>query len=202
MPDPPSTNLFTTYVLESPWLLAGLLLVVAAFLIYRGMREGLMRTAAAGGIVTVLALGVVLTGMLVTTAGEHSRNLVRAIVHAAEEGDVATVTMLFDDDATLHFDRPENPGFAIDSLRRAAGTLADSNRIDGNVITQLRGYTVDRDRGIVHLTCRTTTRGSRGPVVSRWVIHVGRDDRGRWLATRITCVSIAGQSPSPSLFRL
>jgi len=202
MPDPPSTSLVTTYLFENPWPLIGALLAVAAILLWRGLREGLGRMAMAGVVAALLAVVVFLASVVVTTPGEHARALVRTMVSAAEEGDIRTITLLFGDDATLHFDRPENPGYAIDSLNRAASTLADINRIESNSITQFRAYTVDADSAIVHLGCRTTTVASRGPVGSRWVIHVGRDADGQWRIERITCVSIMNQPPSPSLFRL
>ncbi|MFO0875209.1 MAG: nuclear transport factor 2 family protein [Phycisphaerales bacterium] len=200
MPPAPSHNALAHYVLENPWPGALLLAFVGALLTWRALTDGRVRMLVAGSAVMVAALVLVLVAWLVTTAGERAATVVRELVRAAERQDVAAGMALMAPDATLSFERPENPGFGIEAIERGLESVATVHVIERNRVTRLRGYTVDGDTGIVQMACWTTTSASAGAVPSQWIMRVRRQADGSWKVARITCVSVSGRTPDARLF--
>lgn len=200
MPDPPSVNLITRYLFESPWAVAVLLLGVAGVLAWQGAREGLWKRVQVAGVLVLAAAGVVATASVVTTAGEHGERITRQFVEAAVSNDLTAANRLLAADATLAVGSPKNPGIDLAAIQSHLARLRNY-QITGNRITSLRGYGTDDDRAVVHLACLTDGGGVySGRVPSQWVLDVRREADGTWTIKRLTCISIAGRTPSFNLW--
>jgi hypothetical protein len=202
MPEPPPVGLFTRYVLENPYPLAGALVALALALAWIGLREGVYgRTKLrAAGVSAVLAAAVLITGILVITPGEHGVEVTRRLVSHAVNAEVSPAMALFAPGASLSIGSTRNPGVGIDSIRRQLERLESQYRVRSNTITTLRGYGESRDAATVHLACRTEVENGWGPTPSQWVLRVERQDGGEWLITRITAITIAGRTPGERLW--
>jgi len=156
------------------------------------LREGLSRRTRAAGILAALGALALAIGASVTTAGEHGQRVVKALVQAVVDEDVAGGLAMFADDALMNAGSPQNPGFDVQVIRSRFARLADNYTIHSNTITEMSGYSVSSDVAEVHLGCRTTVEGF--PTISRWVVLVKRDAQGEWKVSRLTCVSINNQT--------
>jgi hypothetical protein len=194
MPEPPASSLFIRWFLENPWPLGGLALLAAAVLVWMGLREGLKRHLQVGGGFGVLGIAVFVIAALVTTAGEHAKAVTAKLVAAAEKADLVAARGLFADDASLSFGSPENPGLDFSELSRRLDMLGGRYRIEENDVLSLKGYTVSGDTGVAHLSCLTQVESGYGPTPSAWVLRVRRDETGEWRISRLTLVSVAGQT--------
>jgi len=195
MVNPPPSYGLTHYVFENPWPAAIVLLSIGAVIAWLGAREGAGRRIRAGIILAGLGLAVIAAGMLVTTAGEHGRQVTRELVTAVVGKDLAGGMALFADDAALSVGSPQNPGLDVESIRAHFSALAQRYSIDDNTITHLRGYTISSDQAEVRLACVTTVSQSPYPNTSQWILHVTRMPDGAWKITRLTCVAINDQTP-------
>ena len=199
MPDPPPVGLFTQYVLENPYPLGLLALVVAAVLAWTALRVGRPERVVAAGILAVIGAGILLVGTFVVTSGEHARRVVLEVVDAAVAGDVVTAGALFTDDATLALGSPTNPGYPRDRIERGLDQLAGRYRIADNQVTILDGFTESSRQATVHLGCRTTPEGGFGPVPTLWVLRVELQPDGTWKISRVAWVGFAGRTPDSPL---
>lgn len=200
MPDPPSVNLFSRYVLENPWPAAVILLAIAAGLAWHGAREGLWKRVQLSGLLVLGAIGVFSAASLIDTPGEEAERVVEQFVAAAVANDLTGADRLLAADATLAIGSPRNPGVDINAIRSNLTRLRNY-QITANRITSLRGYSVGSDRAVVHLGCLTDGgSGFTGRVPSAWVLDVRAEPDGSWLIERITCISIAGRTPSLNLW--
>ncbi|HRP63735.1 MAG TPA: hypothetical protein PK400_10605 [Phycisphaerales bacterium] len=201
MPEPPASSLIARYILENPYPLGGILIVLALGLAWMGLREGRKKPLQIAAISGAAAMAVLLIGFIVVTPAEHGERITREFVEHAVAGNVAGASGLLHPDAALSFGSPRNPGVSIDVIRSALERLRRDIDISSNRITTLRGYTEDADHATVHLACWTTAEGryGGGPTPSQWVLRVARDENGDWFIMRITAVSIAGQRPSDRL---
>lgn len=190
MPDPPNGSLITVYVLENPYPVGVICLALAVMMGWSGLYRGRLKWLPIAVLLGLTGLGVLVTGWLVRTAGEHSRRLTQSFVDEVVAADVRRATALLAADATLAFDSPRNPGYDLKVIKDYLEKLALEKLIDSNRVTHLRGYTKSGDIGECHLTCWTTPSSGFGPVRSQWVLWVERQDDGSWLISRITCVSI------------
>jgi hypothetical protein len=196
MPEPPDVGLFTRFVLENPWPVALALLLAASWLAWTGLREGLGRRVKVAAGLALVGAAVLVTGLMVDTAGERAETITRALVDAAVQKDSPTAMTLFSTDAVFSAGSPNNPGFGIDFITERFDRLATHYTIESNSMTTLRGYTKSTDEATVHLACLTTVSPFPYPTASRWVIQVQRQPDGSWKITRLTCVSINEQTPS------
>jgi len=200
MPQPPSVSIFTRYLFENPWPLAVLFAGIAAVLAWHGAREGLWKRVQLAAVLLLGAVGVVATGSLVVTAGERGEEVTRRFVEAAVTNDLTGADRLLTRDATLAVGSPKNPGVNLSAIQSHLARLRNY-QIAGNRITSLRGYGLERDRAQVHLACATESSGAyAGLVPSQWVLHVRREPDASWAIERITCISIAGRTPSLNIW--
>ncbi len=190
MPDPPNGSLITVYVLENPYPVSVLCLALAVILGWSGLYRDRLKWLPVALLLGLVGLGVLATGWLVMTAGEHSRRLTQSFVDEVVATDVRRARALLAGDATLAFDSPRNPGYNLKVIKDYLDRLALEKLVDSNRITSLRGYTKSGDIGVCHLTCWTSPSSGLGPVRSQWVLWVQKQDDGSWLISRITCVSI------------
>ena len=181
------------YLFENPWPGAVALVLLGLILLWRARADGGRRVLLAGLSALTLAGLLLALAALVTTPGEHGRSLVRRLVDAAEAGDVAGASALFEPDATINFDRPDNPSMGRSVIDRGLASLADRHRVESNSVSRLRGTTVDGRTGSVELSCWTQTASSMGNIPSQWIFRVRQQPDGSWLIDRMTCVSIAGR---------
>ncbi|HMN96592.1 MAG TPA: hypothetical protein PKC43_01840 [Phycisphaerales bacterium] len=203
MPEPPPGGFLTRHLFEQPWIAAGLLGFLGALVLWRALSSGERRGQIVGAVLVALGLIAALIGSIVTTPGEHAAATVRRFVAAVEAADQAAALALLADNATLSFERPENPPMPRSAIELALRVVSTTQRIESNRITHLRGYTLDRQTGIVHMACWTETASSMGNVPSQWVIRVTRREAPegeRWQVARITCISIAGRAPERRAF--
>ncbi len=200
MPEAPSVSILTRYLFENPWPLAVLIIGIAAVLGWQGAREGLWKRVQVAGLLVVAAVAVVATGSMVITAGEHGEKVTRAFVEAAVTNDLTGADRLLTRDATLAVGSTKNPGLELSAIQSHLARMRNY-QITGNRITSLRGYSMDRGRAQVHLACATESGGAyAGFVPSQWVLHVRREPDGSWAIERVTCISIAGRTPSLNIW--
>jgi ketosteroid isomerase-like protein len=193
MPQPPSVDIFTRYVLENPWPLGIGLLLVAAWLAWSGFREGLKSRQQYAAVFGLFGIAVLVIGHYVVTSGEHAKALTRSLVDAVVSHDSVGALSMFTNDAVFTVGSPNNPGYGIDMIRDLLDRVAPRYPIESNTITMLRGYPEDSDLATVHLACLSTVSGY--PSVSQWVLQVRRQHDGSWKITRLTCVSINDRPP-------
>jgi len=192
----PATGLFTRYVLENPWPLVVLLGIAAIALAKLGTdRDG--RRLVGGAVACVLAAAVVfLTAWMVTTPGEHARRVTRALVTAAEAGDLVAMRDLFAADASLHLGSLAALGLDRDEIDRGIDTLGSQHRVASNTVTVLRAGPIDANAAVAELGNITTTASSFGPVPNAWLLRIERGSDGVWRIQRLSCTAIAGRAPS------
>lgn len=195
MPPIPSDSLITSYVLENPWPVAIVLLVVAAYLAWTGFREGIDSRQRALSIPLVLAIAIVIIGHFTTTSGEHARAVVRRLVDATVNKDLATTDLLLADNAVVAFGSPTNPGFDRAYIIDRLDKFGDKFTIESNSITTLKSYSESSETATVHLACWTMLKDwSSYPSPSQWVLKVSRQPDGQWQITHVTCVSVNNQT--------
>ncbi len=197
MPEPPDVGWLTRHLLENPYPASLATLAIAAGLAWIGLRDARSDRLVAAVILAALGGAAMLTGALVTTAGERARRVTQDLVAAAVDGDVGAAMRLLDDEAILAFGSPKNPGFGLDSIHDQLTRLTDRHPVESNRMTTLRAYTESPERAIVHLACITEVVRGYGPTASQWVLRIEPDDNGTWKVTHITCVSINGRTPRP-----
>jgi hypothetical protein len=196
MPEPPSSSLITRYVFENPWPVGILTLIVAALMIWTGLRDATWRRVQVAIGIGAFGLIVLLIGYLVTTAGERASSVTRALVEAMVAGDRVGATDLFANDAILSVGSPQNPGMGYDSIVEAIDDWCSRYKVESNTITSLRGYSEDSHSGEAHLGCRTTVAEFPYPNTSQWVVRARRQDDGEWKIVQIACMAINGRTPS------
>jgi len=193
MPDPPNTSALARFLFENPWPGTLGLGLVGVLLLWRALTGGRQRLLAIGAIALALAAGNLLLAMAVTTSGEQAKETVKRLVSAAVDADIAAASSLFEPEAIINFDRPENPSLGRSTIDRGLESLAGRNRVESNSTTLLKGFSLDDETGLVHLACWTRTASSMANIPSQWVFRVRRQPDGAWQISRVTCVSIAGR---------
>jgi hypothetical protein len=194
-PELPTSPFLVRWFAESPWTLAMPLIAAAAALAWWGSRREQAKPILAGVGLLLAAAAAVASAALWTSPGEHAVARVRALVAAAEAGDLAAIRACFGADASMHYGSPEAPGDDLERLMAAAESLAGRHRIERNDVTRLDYATAGDDRGIVILGCRTQTASTYGPVPSRWWIEVVRGPDGEWRIDRLAWLEVLGRSP-------
>lgn len=198
-PPAPDVGFFIRYVLENPYPLTIALALIALALGWLGLTDNRRPLIAIAVICALVAAGVLITGMTVTTSGEHARRITRQFVNAVVANDLNTAMALMTPDASLAVGSPQNPGRDRQFIHGRLADLSQRYPIQSNTITTLRSYSQPNDAAIVHLACRTSA-GGYGPTPSQWVLHIHRDADGQWRIRRLTAISIALRRPDPGLW--
>ncbi len=199
MPEPPAVGWVTRFLFENPYPVGVTLLLVAAAMAWRGMREGRANVLKAAIVVAPLGGAVLLTGALVTTSGEHAKRVTRDLVDAAVASNVSAAMKCLASDATLSFGSPKNPSFDVNSIQQRLQRVLPRYQIKSNRITMLKGYSESWDAAVVHLVCWTEVEQGFGPMISSWVLRVEHQPDGWWEVTHLTCVSINNRTPTPNM---
>ena len=131
MAQTPSTNFLTQYVFENPWPLGIALLALAGALAWFGLREGIEKRTRAALVLAIIGAGVIAAGMLVTTSGERSKAVARALVEAAVSKDLVGGMALFSDDAVFNAGAPTNPDGTLNLVEFAAWLVKEMGRDGG-----------------------------------------------------------------------
>lgn len=200
MPDPPSTNLLSRYVLENPYPLTIFAAVAAFILLIVALREGRKSMLTAAGITALLGAIVWTVGTVVTTPAEHGERVTRTVIETAVSGDVSATLGHFTEDAALAIGSPTAPGLSLNVMRNRLDNLHRRFTIESNRITRLRGYTESETTAVVHASCSTVVSGGYGSTGSQWIFRVEQQPDGTWMVTRLTAISIAGRTPSNQLW--
>ena len=190
MNSPPEESFIGRYLLENPWPVGLVSLVVAIILGMIWYHQGGQRLAIATGVALIVSGAVFLLEALVVTPAEHGTELIRSVVRHAEAGDPDAILRVIDSNASLHIGSLQQPGRPFESLEDSIRSLERSNRITDNWITRLRGWTVSSDQAIVALGCLTTTETSYGSAPTTWVFDVRRTPDGNWAIRRIVFESL------------
>ena len=185
----------TPYVLENPYPLGVLMLAVGAGLAWTALGAEDRRRLIIAGVLAALGAAILAVGAVIVTPGEHARRVVLEVVDAAVQADIPLATASFADDAVLSMGSPSNPGYSRDSIAQRMQGLAGRYRIASNRVTRLESSTESRQRGIVHLACRTELQLGFGPVPTSWVVQVDRQPDGTWKISRVTWVTLASRTP-------
>ena len=194
-------NLITRYVLENPWPLVIILLLIAGAGTYLAIQRDDQKLLRLPLSFVIGAIAVFLAARFFTTPGEHAAAATRQFVQHAEEGRSSDMINMLAPNATLHVGRAGSSGLPLDDLERELQTLDGQHRIKSNQITQLDtadqgDYTV-----LVTLSCFTSTESSYGSVPSSWLLEWTRTANGVWQIRRLTALRIAGRTPSGSVLR-
>lgn len=191
----PNSPMLERFLAESPWMLAFPLVVAAAALAWWGARNERARPILAGAGLLLAAAATLGAAHWWTSPGERAAIVARELVAAAEAADMERIRGCFAPDASLHYGSPRNPGDDLERLMAAAESLRGRRRIERNDITQLDVATVDADRGIAMLGCRTEVKSGYGPVPTLWWIEVRRMPDGGWKIDRLAWLRLLNQVP-------
>mgnify|MGYP006282565817 CR=1 FL=1 len=194
MPEPPDVGFVTRYVLENPWPLGGGLLLIGLVIGYLGLRDGRSDRMGVSLIAFLLGGAVIAASYAVTTAGEHGKAVTRDFVEAVADEDLVAATNLLSDDARLQLGSTTNATLDLDVIIGRLSWLTGRVDIIENDITMLKGFTEAEDRAVVHLKCWTDTDGYYN-TPSEWVLIVEHQPDETWKISRITAISIAGETP-------
>jgi hypothetical protein len=202
LPDPPEVNPFTRTMLENPSLPVAVTLVLAAWLIVTGLRQGDLRRQGAGAGFALLGVLLLVLAWVVVTPGERARAVTRGFVEAVVARDLVGAVDRLGEDAALTIGSTTSEGFDRDRITSLLSWFAAQYRVRSNRISLLRGYTTGRDRAVAHLSCVTEVEGGYGPTVSQWVFEVTRDAGGAWTIHRLAWISANGRHASRSMVPL
>jgi hypothetical protein len=195
MPDPPSVDLWTRYVLENPYPLGIGLAALGAVMFWLGLRDGRVDRMRIAVAPVLLGAAVLVTGLVVVTAGERARGVVTRFVDAVVQEDLVTATTLLDSDLRLHLSSASNPGYRLNDVIDALSSLTASYDITGNRVTTLDSFTESSERAMVHLVCWTEVARGYAPTKTEWVMEVAHQPGGSWAITRMTFVSVMDEPP-------
>ncbi len=195
MPEPPDVAWLTRHLFENPYPASLAALAIAAGLAWIGLRDARRDRLVAAVVLAALGAAALLTGALVTTAGERARVVAQDLVAAAVDGDIPAAMRLFDDEAILAFGSPKNLGFGLDSIHDRLTRLTERHPVASNRTTMLKAYTESQTRATVHLACWTEVEQGYGFTASQWVLRIEPDADGIPKVVHITCVSINGRTP-------
>lgn len=178
-------------------VLAGLAVGVAAL----AVQSGVARLLIVAALLLMGAIAAPIADRLVTTPGEHADALVRALVAAAEAGNLGAMRGCFDRDGSIHYGSTESPGMDFAEIDRGLASLRGRHRIASNRITTLDART-DAGEGIVDLSCSTETAsmGGMGAVPTDWIIHVRRLPDGTWAIHRLVWTRVFRDRPRASMW--
>ena len=182
-------------VADHPWSWITALCAGGLVMAWMGVQAGRARWLVASAACGLGALAVALVARLVHTPALHATQAVRALVAAAEAGDIASAKRQFADDASWHLVSRERPGMDRSRIDEALDALGDRHRIDRNEEVGLDASTEAPDLGVVEVGFRTTTASSYGMVPTRWRFEVRRGDDGAWRIERATWMTLAGRDP-------
>lgn len=192
--------MLTRWLFENPWPAAIALALLGVALLVRWIGDQRRPLLVGGGVAIALALAALLVGSIVTTPGEHAALVVRRLVEHAERAETDAAVALFAEGAVLNYGRRENPGTAIEDIRRALSALEGRHRIDSNRIRRLEAVTLDGKTGEVELSCSTTTASSSQAVPTDWIVRVRLVD-GQWRIDRLTFERLFMNPPTPGVWR-
>lgn len=192
MTDPPSSGMFTRYVLENPWPLGLGLILLAVILAWTAVRQGNKPTFGVAGVAVLLGIIVLALGTAITTAGEHGKRVTKTLVDRVVANDLTGAMSLLDRSATFSFSSPTNPGLDIDYITNMIDQVPNYKILSNN-IRMLDGFTESSDAAVVHLGCLTETNFGFSP--STWILRVERKGDGDWRITKITWMTLNNQAP-------
>jgi hypothetical protein len=193
MPPEPSSSLVSQYVLENPWPLGLLLLLIAVVLAWYGLSEGVRSRVRVASIFAGLGAIVLVLGALVSTPGEHGERVIRSLVDAVVNEDLVGGMAMLSDDATMNAGTPHSPGLGFAAIRDRFAALAERYTIESNLIMSIDGVSLPDQQAEVRITCRTNVEGF--PVISNWTALVKKQSgSGEWRVARLTCLSINGET--------
>ena len=197
---PVLAGILSRYVLENPWPLAGLCLLVGSILAWKALREGHRPTLNVGAAIVAMGVVVIGLGASITTSAERAREVVANLVSRAETGDIGGMLDLMTPGCILHYGRPENPGFPRSEWEPSVGLLQGRYEIDQNTVTRLDAEGADGKAATVELACVTSISISPYPTPSAWWLRVAEQADGRWKIERIAFLRVGKQEATPGIF--
>jgi len=191
------------WLFENPWPIATICGAVAIVAVWRVLQGGGRIPTVVAAVAILSAAAGIATARLVTTPGEEAKAVVEELVRLAENAEPLRALELFAPNAVLNYQRRENQGLAVETIRRALGTLNGVHAIESNRVTRLRFATLDERTGEVELSCSTVTIRSGSVIPTSWIVRVRRDGEGeaaRWRIDRLTFESMFGKPPPMNLW--
>ena len=195
MPPEAKTGFIEGWILDNPWPLAVIIMLMAVVVAVIAVQRDdwrLLKISIGGGAVALVVLAI---GIMVETAGESARIQTKRFVQAAVDGQVDDMLDTLDPDATLHVAKVQNPGFPRSNLENALDGLRSRHRIEDNSITVLNSAESPDGAVWVELACMTRTNSTGSWVPSRWILEWHRSDSDEWRIRSITAMKIAGTVP-------
>lgn len=161
-------------------------------------RESVRGLAAAGGVL-LLAVATLVADWSFETPGERSEAVVRALVRAAEAGDLNAMIACFDPDASIHYGTGRGPGHDFSEIERGLSSLQGRHKISSNRITHLSSRT-EHGRGIVDLSCVTETASTSIAVPTQWSFTLRTNAEGAMAIDTITWLRVFRDEPRSALW--
>jgi hypothetical protein len=188
--DVPSPPVWQSLLLEQPWPLAVLLLVVGVVLRSVGRRTGRRGLRRAALVSVLLAAGVVALAYFVETGREAVRRHTLGLVDAVEPLDADRVSALLADDVRVTGPRGRVLVDSGDVRRR----LQSANRRYSVASHRVRDLDVwaagDEGRAMLALYSQI----NETPALTRWGLWWEKQD-GAWRVTEIRWLSYQGREP-------
>lgn len=185
-PEPPPSY----YLLENPWPIAIVLLILGAALVIIAYRTGGRRVKIAAAVVGALAAALVALAYLVTTDREAIDRNTESLVGAAVvpvELDVFRQTLSKD---VRLFDRDYQS--ILDGIQRGL----DRWNVRYAYITGLEvDQTGDQGRSYLAVITRLDSNIGGGSTLTRWMLHWKKEPDGAWRVVKIEWLSI-GDEPA------
>ena len=197
-PDPPLTE---QWLFVNPWPGIIVLIVVAALLRLIAQRAG--KTQLNWGVPAALLLagGLYALTALVDTQREQVDNAMRTLLQATIEKDLAALSTLISDDATIS-DADGNPWGRVGPLRDELDTALTNFTIESHRVNDLRVQPTGERGAQVLLDLRTTFAASGFPNATRWVFTWERVGDGKaWRVTDARWLKWQGRKPPGPAWR-
>ena len=191
------SGLFTDWVLENPYPLAVIGIVVGICMLWASRGGGQNRQRLSGLVAIGIAALLLLIGALVETAGEEAELLTEQLVEDAVAGDVDAVLDQFAANAGFGLSSPKSAPFAVEVVGDQVRSLVGRYSIQSNRITRLSAYTISGDKAEVRFSCSTDT-GDGFATPTTWIAEYERQDDGELKIVRLTWMSVMGNKPSLS----
>ena len=189
-----SPPFFEHLLLESPAPLIVALLALSVGLVIIAFRRVSVRHLLAGGGVALMAAGVALLAMLVTTEREKVQNLTTDLVNATAPLDKARLDALIDPDATIVNSEGTRMFTLPEGLARLAQIQARVPAFSHSVI-KLSAQTDESEyaRSVVSLITACEIADSPTYAHTRWLLTWHRDAAGQYHVTEVRWLSIDGK---------
>jgi hypothetical protein len=193
-PPLPEGGWLQVHTLESPWLLAGALVVAGALvLVWFARRDELRKGLSRGGPLVLLAGLLVLLASSVHTQRERMRDSARALIAAVAQADVPAIRASLTEDSRLEYFGGISLPAIIDQVE---SNMTPGRRwaVKEHAIEAIQMQPAGPDAGLVQLKVRVIPEATNFPHRSWWKLTLQRSPDGTWRTRLLTPLEIQWES--------